>query len=103
MKHLQACLSATTDGECDFHHSGSLVNLVQACLSARKDRESSFHHCGVADKRVQACLSAGKVRVTILTTVEALGSSCKHISEPTKIEKASFGAVEVLSNSYRPV
>ena len=49
MKHLQACLRATKDGECSFHHSESLVELVQACLSARKDRESSFHHCGVAD------------------------------------------------------
>ena len=49
MKHLQACLSATTDGECSFHHSVRLVKLVQACLSARKDRESSVHDCGVAE------------------------------------------------------
>ena len=46
MKHLQACLRATKDGECSFHHSGSVMKLVQACLSARKDRESGLHHCG---------------------------------------------------------
>ena len=49
MKHLHACLRATKDGECIFHHSGSVVKLMQACLSARKDRESGFHHCGGAE------------------------------------------------------
>ena len=49
MKHLQACLRATKDGECSFHHSGSVVKLVQACLTARKDRESDFHHYGGAE------------------------------------------------------
>ena len=49
MKHLQACLIATKDGECSFHHSRSLVKLMQACLSATKDRQNSFYDCGVAE------------------------------------------------------
>ena len=52
---------------------------------------------------MQACLSAGKVRHSILITVEALCSPCKHISEAAKIKKAVLDTVEVLSNSHFPV
>ena len=61
MKHLQACLRAMKDGECSFHHSGSLVKLVQACLSARKDRESIF-----------SCM-------IVFNTVVVLSNACKPV------------------------
>ena len=64
MKHLQACLSATTDGECSFHHSGSLVKLVQACLSARNDRESSF---------------SGKIEKAVFNALVVLSNACKPV------------------------
>ena len=43
MKHLQACLSGTKDGESSFHISGSVVKLVQACLSSGKVEYSVFN------------------------------------------------------------
>ena len=49
MNHVQACLSATKDGESGFHCCGGLLKLMQAYFSARKERESTFHHCGVAE------------------------------------------------------
>ena len=77
---MQACVSASKDGESSFHHCGSpvklvhvclcagnilqcgfnrrrgAVKLVQASLSARKDLESSLYHCGGP---VQWCSRAG--------------------------------------------
>ena len=34
MRHVQACLSASKDGERSFHNCGSPVIVVQACLWA---------------------------------------------------------------------
>ena len=48
------------------------MKLKQACLTARNDGESCFHHCG------------------------GLGSSCRLVLVPAKIEKAVFTTVEVL-------
>ena len=66
MKHLQSCLRATKDGECSFHHSGSLVKHVQACLSAGKVRQSHFNHCRGLVKLVQAHFSVRKDRESCL-------------------------------------
>ena len=62
MKHLQPSLRATEDGECSFHHSGSLVKLVQACLSAGKVRLSHVNHCRGLVKLVEAHFSVRKDR-----------------------------------------
>ena len=53
MKHLQVCLSATKDGECSFHHSGSLVKLVQSVR--------------------------GKIEKAVFITVAVLSNSCKPV------------------------
>ena len=60
MKHVQACLSASKDGESCFHYCGRPVKLVQACLWAVNTLQRRFKRRVCAVKHVQACLSANK-------------------------------------------
>ena len=46
MKHLQACLRATKDGECPLWKS---CEAGAGLFKCEENRESSFKHCGVAD------------------------------------------------------
>ena len=57
---MQACLSASKDGESRFHYYGSHVKLVQACLWAGSTLQRHFNRRGGSVKHVQACLSAIK-------------------------------------------
>ena len=61
MKHVLACLSASKDRECSFHHCGSRVKPIQASLRTKKELESCFHHNGGSVILVPACLCALKV------------------------------------------
>ena len=70
VKHVQACLSASKDGESSLHHcaenslhrrfyrSQGAIRHVQVCLCASTDQESSFHHSWSPVKLVQTCLCA---------------------------------------------
>ena len=42
MKHVQACLSVSEDGESSFHYCGSPVSLVQPCLWAGNTLQPHF-------------------------------------------------------------
>ena len=104
VKHVQACLTESKDGESSFHYCGSPVKLVQACLCAENtlqgrfnrrgggvkyvqaclsysnDGERSFHYSGRPVKLVQACFMGGRYPTTPFKTAEeVLGSTCKPV------------------------
>ena len=58
LKHIQACLSASKDGESSFHYCRSPVKLVQACLWAGNTLQRHSNRLGCAVKHVEDCLSA---------------------------------------------
>ena len=60
VKHVQACLSTSKDGESSFHYCGSTVKLVQACLWAGNTPERRFNRRGGPVKHVQTCLCTSK-------------------------------------------
>ena len=69
---------------------------VQACLSAMEDRQCCFHHCTCPVRLVQAVHARERPHNAVLTSEEVLGSTCKPVLVPEKIEKALLTAVEVL-------
>ena len=42
MNHVQACLSATKDGESSFHCCGGLLKLMQAYFSCQERARKHF-------------------------------------------------------------
>ena len=46
MKLVQACFCAENTLQRRFNRRGGTVKHEQACLSASKDGEISFHYCG---------------------------------------------------------
>ena len=57
---MQACLSASKDGESSYNYCGTPVNLVQACLLAGNTLQRHLNRRGSAVKHVQAFLSESK-------------------------------------------
>ena len=55
VKHVQACLSSSKDGESSILHCGSPVELEQACLCVGSTLQRRFHRRGRAVKLVQTC------------------------------------------------
>ena len=97
MKHVQACLSVSKDGESTFlqvclcannarenslYDCGGPVKLMPACLCAENTLQRRFNRREVAVKHVQACLSARK----------DLESSFHHCGGPVKLVQACLCA-----------
>ena len=76
MKLVKACLCAESSLQRRFHRLGGAVKHVQACLSTSKDGESSFHYCVSPVKLVEACLCAGN---TLQRRFNRRGGAVKHV------------------------
>ena len=77
---MQACLSASKEGESIFHHCGGPVKVVQTSLCTGNTLQCRFNRSVRAVKDVQACLSASKDR----------GSSFGHYGCPVKLVQSWF-------------
>ena len=78
MKLVQACLCAKNTLQRRFNCRGGALKHVQACLRSSKDGESIIHHCKSPVELVQACLWTGN---TLQRHLNRLGCAVKHVED----------------------